>query len=179
MFKVKYYEEERKRDNTYDEAYVEACNNNNTKWMNYYAYLQEKYDLCYNIESITIDTADIDKMKFDVFSNGVLKKLYDECKSHHIIHKEKEFTIHNNGMLAEEIIYNILKAEWLIDERLVDPYNPELKQRENYFRALLSVSEDSQDIKVQFRNKLIEHFIRSYHKAMEQRAEQKKLDLHL
>ena len=87
--------------------------------------------------------------------------------------------IHNKGMLAEEIIYNILKAEWLIDERLVDPYNPELKQRENYFRALLSVSEDSQDIKVQFRNKLIEHFIRSYHKAMEERAEQKKLDLHL
>ena len=43
MFKVNYYEEERKRDNTYDEAYVEACNNNNTKWMNYYAYLQEKY----------------------------------------------------------------------------------------------------------------------------------------
>jgi len=179
MFKVNYYEKEIERDSTYDDAYATACTNNDTKWINYYAYLQEKYDMCYNVESLTIDTADIERMRFDVFSNGILMKLYQECKGKHIIETEEQYTIVNDSKLAEEIIYNIMKAQWLIDERLVDPYNPELKQRENYFKALLSVSDDTQDVKTQFRNKLLEHFLKSYTIAMEKRAEQKKLDLHL
>ena len=175
MFKVNYYEEEKVKDLIYDEAYIKACENNNTHWMNYYGYLKDKYDLTYNVESVTIDMVDIEKMKFDIYSNGILKKLFDECKKDHSLFKEHNFTIVNDNKLAEEIIYNIMKAEWLIDERLVDPYNPELPGRENYFKALLSVSEDSTDIKTQFRNKLLEHFIRSYHKAKREREEKVKV----
>ena len=175
MFKVNYYEEEKEKDTIYDEAYITACQNNNTHWINYYGYLREKYNLTYNVESVTIDMIDIEKMKFDIYSNGILKKLYDECKKNHTLFKEQEFTIMNDGKLAEEIIYNIMKAQWLIDERLVDPYNPELPGRENYFKALLSVSDDSTDIKTQFRNKLLEHFLRSYHKAKREREEKTKV----
>ena len=175
MFKVNYSMEPVEYDHTYEEAYIKACDNNNTHWMNYYGYLKDKYDLTYNVESVTIDMVDIEKMKFDIYSNGILKKLFDECKKDHSLFKEHNFTIVNDNKLAEEIIYNIMKAEWLIDERLVDPYNPELPGRENYFKALLSVSEDSQDIKIQFRNKLLEHFIRSYHKAKREREEKVKV----
>ncbi len=169
MFKVN-YDEEIKKDTTIDDAYFNACNNNNQKWINYYSHLKDKYDTCYNVKSITIDSTDVEKMKFDAYSNGVLLKLYLECKVKHLFEIEDEITIINDTPLMEEIIYNIIKADWLIDERLLDPYNDDLNRRENYFKALLSVSEDAKDLKIQFRNKLYEYFIYCFEKYKEEKS---------
>ena len=162
MYRINYCEKE--KDTTYDEAYFTTMNNNNQKWSNYYAYLQEKYDLCYNIESITIDVSDIKCMKYDCYSNGILHKLYLICKNKHALEKYEQITITNDSIFAEELIYNILKTDWLINEELVDTYDDELKRRIIYFKAMIESSDDSKDIKVQFRNKLFAHFIKEYNR---------------
>ena len=164
MYRVDYYQEEKKKDSTYDDAFNSAINNGNSKWEKYYTVLKEKYDLCYNIESITIDTEDIKKMQFDCFSNDILLKLYLMCKSKNIIGKYDQLTIPNNSLFSEELIYNILKCDWLIDERLLENDRDELERRKNYFKAILEVSETRQDIKIQFRNKLYSYFIEMYEK---------------
>ena len=162
MYRVNYYQEEMKKDKTYDEAFCSSVDNGNNKWERYYFYLKEKYDLCYNVESITIDTEDIKKMKFECFSNGLLLKLYLKCANEQILDKYNQVTIVNNSMFTEELIYNIFKAEWLIDERLLKNNSDELERRKNYYKTIIEVSEARQDIKIQFRNKLFEYFIKTY-----------------
>ena len=160
MYRIEYCDKE--KDSTYDDAYFTTMDNGNTKWNNYYSYLQEKYDLCFNIKSITIDVEDIKNMKYDCFSNGILLKFYLMCKSKHVFAKYDQVSIPNNSIFTEELIYNILKSDWIINEELVDSDDDELKRRETYFKALIEVSEDNRDIKIQFRNKLYEYFVRKY-----------------
>lgn len=160
MYRVNYYE--REKDLTYDDAYYSVLDNENHKWENYYTYLKEKYDLCYNVESITIDVEDIEKMQFECFSNGILLKLFLKCANENILRKYDQVTIMNDGIFNEELIYNIFKTEWLIDEELFKNDQDELKRRKNYFAALLDASEQRQDIKIQFRNKLLKYFLEKY-----------------
>ena len=162
MYRVNYYQEKMEKDLTYDEAFYSAMDNDNSKWEKYYFYLKDKYDLCYNVESITIDIEDIKKMQFECFSNDILLKLYLRCANENILYKYDRITIPNNSLFTEELIYNIFKTEWLIDERLLDNNRDELNRRNNYFKALVEASEARQDIKIQFRNKLLKYFIETY-----------------
>ena len=162
MYRVNYYSIEKEKDLTYDEAFYSSMDNGNSKWGKYYYYLKEKYDLCYNVHSITIDTEDIEKMQFECFSNDILLKLYLKCVSENILHKYDQIIIPNDSIFNEELIYNIFKTEWLIDERLLENNDDELKRRENYFKAIIEVSEKRQDIKIQFRNKLFKYFLEKY-----------------
>ena len=164
MYKIDYYQDGKEKDLTYDYAYYNSLDNENTKWGNIYTYLKEKYDLCYNVESITIDVSDIKNMKYDCFSNGLLLKLYLMCNKNSIFEKCDQVTILNNCIFTEELIYNILKTDWLINEDLIKEDSDELGRRKNYFKALIEASEDRQDIKVQFRNKLYSYFIETYDK---------------
>ena len=162
MYKVEYYKDEKEKDATYDNAFFSSLNNENTKWSNYYSYLKEKYDLCYNVQSVIIDIEDIKNMKYDCFSNGILLELYLMCKNNQVFNNYNQVMIENNSMFNEELIFNIFKADWLINEELINQYDSDLKSRKNYFKAILEVSEDNRDIKVQFRNKLYEYFIETY-----------------
>ena len=168
MYKIDYYKEEREKDSTYDEAYYNSLNNGNNKWGNIYTILKEKYDLCYNIESITIDVDDVEKMRYDCFSNGVLLRLYLLCKKNHFLSTNECITIPNNSIYSEELIYNILKSDWLINEDLVNTNGEELQKKKNYFEAIIEVSEDCQDIKIQFRNKLYSYFLETYEKILKE-----------
>lgn len=162
MYKVNYYSNEKEKDLTYDEAFYSSMDNDNSKWEKYYFYLKEKYDLCYNVFSITIDTEDIKKMQFECFSNDILLKLYLKCVNENLLYKYDQITIPNDSIFNEELIYNIFKTEWLIDERLLENNRDELKRRKNYFKAIIDASERREDIKIQFRNKLFKYFIDSY-----------------
>ena len=104
-------------------------------------------------------------MKYDCFSNGVLLKLYLMCKKNHVLEKYEQVTIPNNSIFAEELIYNILKSDWLINEDVLNKNNDHLKRIENYFKAIIEVSEDNQDIKIQFRNKLYSYFLETFNKT--------------
>lgn len=159
MYKLNYYQEEICKDSTYDNAYYNCLNNEDKKWDNYYAYLKDKYDLCYNVESITIDIDDIKNMKYDCFSNGVLLSLYLMCKKNHVFEKYLQVTIPNNSIYSQELIYNILRSDWLINEESLNKNDDNLKRIENYFKAMIIASEDRQDIKIQFRNKLYSYFL--------------------
>ena len=173
MYRVNYYKEEKKKDTTYDDAFYSSINNDNNKWEKYYFYLKEKYDLCYNVESITIDTEDIEKMQFECFSNDILLKLYLKCANESVFCKYDQVTILNNSLFSEELIYNIFKTEWLIDEQLIKNDNDELKRRENYFKAMVEASEYRQDIKIQFRNRMFKYFIETYDDIKNNQAKQK------
>ena len=163
MYKIEYYKDEKEKDVTYDDALYSSLNNGSVKWENYYAYLQEKYDLCYNVQSVTIDIEDIKEMKFDCFSNGILYKLYLMCKTNQAFDQYKKVVIPNNSIFMEELIYNIFKAEWLINEEIVDSNNyDELLRKRRYFEAMIDASDDVRDTKIQFRNKLFEYFIKTY-----------------
>ena len=162
MYKVNYYSKEVEKDSTYDEAFYSSMDNDNSKWEKYYFYLKEKYDLCYNVLSITIDTEDIEKMQFECFSNDILLKLYLKCAKENLLYKYDQITIPNDSIFNEELIYNIFKTEWLIDERLLKNNRDELNRRNNYFKAIVEASERREDIKIQFRNKLFKYFIESY-----------------
>ena len=107
MYRVNYYQEERKKDSTYDDAYYSSLNNGNNKWANYYFYLKEKYDLCHNVDSVVIDISDIKIMKFYTFSNNVLLKLYSLCVKEGIFNEYDSVTIPNSNPFTEELIYNI------------------------------------------------------------------------
>ena len=172
MYKVE-YDDEKEKDLTYGNAYYTSLNNYDNKWGNYYAILKEKYDMCYNIKSISIDTKDICKMKFECFSNGILLSLYLKSKKDNLIEKYDRITIPNNSIFNEELIFNILKTEWLIDEDLMEEDMDNLKRRENYFKAMVEVSEDNQDIKIQFRNKLFNYFIETYESIKEMTKEER------
>lgn len=162
MYKVEYCKEDVLKDTTYDNAFYSSLNNENNKWSNYYAYLKDKYDLCYNVESVTIDVDDIKNMKYDCFSNGLLLELYLMCKNNQVFGKYNQIIIENNSKFNEELIFNIFKTDWLINEDLINQYDSDLKNRRNYFLAMIEASEDNQDIKIQFRNKLYEYFIKTY-----------------
>ena len=168
MYRIEY--NDNIKDTTYDDAYYSSLNNNSTKWSNYYTYLKERNDLCYNVESVTIDVNDIEKMKFECFSNDILLKLYLKCKSDGILEKNEVVTILNNNPFNAEVIYNIFKTEWLIDERLLENDLEELKRRENYFKAMIEVSEAREDIKIQFRNKLYQYFIDTINRYREEKT---------
>lgn len=167
MYKVNYYQEEKEKDPTYDYAFYNCLNNENKKWDNYYTCLKEKNDLCYNVESIIIDTLDIENMKYDCFSNGILLKLYLICQKHHILKKYEQVAIFNNSVFNEEIIYNIFKTDWLINKELINNDKDELLRRKNYFEAVTQFSEDVRDIKVQFRNKLYCYFLTTFERIRE------------
>ena len=150
------------KDKTYDDAYYSTLNNDDNKWKNYYSLIKEKYDLCYNVLSVTIDTWDIREMQFACFSNNILLKLYLKCKREGVFEKYDKVSILNDNIYNEELIYNILKAEWLIDERLISNNPYELALRKNYFQAMIEASESVQNIKIQFRNKLFSYFLETY-----------------
>lgn len=163
MYRVE-YRDDIEKDSTYDNALYNCLNNNDQKWANYYAYLKEKNDLCYNVCSITIDIEDIKNMKYESFSNGLLLSLYLRCKKDNLLEKADQVTIINNCPFSEELIYNIFKTDWLIDERLIGVYNSDLPRRKNYFEAMIEASEDRQDVQIQFRNKLFAYFLKTYEK---------------